>query len=205
MIRSYLNLLSLLFLTLWFSSCSTRTFNSSDELTEYITEEDSEYMVSKVINGIDFSMLYRPTDLLVFQELSTDYTQKKVDSLRSKYGEYLYFNLSMSKNNQELLNGLAADRNRFGAMVNTLAFGMGEKLNLITASRDTVALADYIYPRMYGMSRSTTMMLVYPKAEVLEATGDYFIITLADLGFGTGEVQFKFSKRIIKEQPQIKF
>ncbi|WP_442845061.1 hypothetical protein [Leeuwenhoekiella sp. H156] len=205
MIRSYLSFLVVLSLTLWVSSCSTPTFNSSDELTEYITAEDSEYLVSKVVNGVDFSMLYRPTDLLVFQELSTGYTQEEVDSLRSKYGSYLYFNLSMSKNNQELLNGLAADRNRFGAMVNTLAFGMGDKLNLITATRDTVALADYVYPRMYGMSRSTTMMLVYPKEEVERAEGDYFTLTLQDLGFGTGEVSFKFPKSVFTDQPGIEF
>ena len=187
------------------SACSTPTFDTREELNDYITREDSEYLVSKVVNGVDFNMLYRPTDLLVSQELGENYTAIAVDSLRAKYGDYLYFNLSMAKNNQELLNGLAADRNRFGAMVNTLAFGMGEKLNLITASRDTIALADYIYPRMYGMSRSTTMMLVYPKDEVLEAMGDYFILTLEDLGFGTGEVQFKFSKKIIENQPQINF
>ena len=187
------------------SACSAPTFDTREELNDYITREDSEYLVSKVVNGVDFNMLYRPTDLLVSQELGENYTAIAVDSLRAKYGDYLYFNLSMAKNNQELLNGLAADRNRFGAMVNTLAFGMGEKLNLITASRDTIALADYIYPRMYGMSRSTTMMLVYPKDEVLKAMGDYFILTLEDLGFGTGEVQFKFSKKIIENQPQINF
>lgn len=205
MIRSCLNLLSGVFLSLWLVSCSTPTFNTSDELTEYITADDSEYLVSKVVNGVDFSMLYRPTDLLVFQELGTGYTPEEVDSLRSKYGSYLYFNLSMSKNNQELLNGLAADRNRFGAMVNTLAFGMEDKLNLITAARDTVALADYVYPRMYGMSRSTTMMLVYPKEEIERAEGDYFTITLQDLGFGTGEVSFKFPKTVFIDQPGIEF
>ena len=46
----------------------------------------------------------------------------------------------MSKNDQELLNGMASDKAKFGQMVNELAFGMEEKVHLYTTEKDTLEI-----------------------------------------------------------------
>ncbi|WP_234418205.1 hypothetical protein [Aquimarina aquimarini] len=188
---------------LLFVSCSQNTFDSPEELLGYIKEPENEYCYSKTVNGVVFSLLYKPTDLLVNQELSGEDTSGIVDSLRGKYKEYVYFTLSMSKNNQELLTNVARDKQKFGAMVNQLAFGMEQKVHLYTPKKDTIAMADYIYPRMYGMSGSTTMLLVYPREE--KVTKEEFVtFTIEDLGFYTGEVKFKIPTKIINNEPKLK-
>ncbi len=186
------------------TSCSTKTFDTSEELMQYIQQPENEYVYTKTVNGVDFSILYKPTDLLVDQELIDDAEASRVDSLRSKYGKYLYFILSMSKNNQELLSNVAGNKQQFGAMVNQLAFGMEQKVHLYTPKKDTIAMADYIYPRMYGMSGSTTMLLVYPREEDIK-NEEYLNITIEDLGFYTGEVKFKIPTGIINNELKINF
>ncbi|TCK68076.1 hypothetical protein DFQ05_1861 [Winogradskyella wandonensis] len=185
-------------------SCSTKTFDTEKELLDYITDEANGYVQKKSVNGYDFSLLYRPTDLLVHQELSDDEKSdsKRIKELRDKYNKHLYFNLSMSKNNQELLSTAPKDRNEFGAMVNQLAFGMNKKVHLFTQSKDTIELADFIYPRMYGMSKSTTIMFVYPRDENL-LEEDYLNFTIEDLGLYTGEIRLKVPTKTIKKEPTL--
>ncbi|WP_299600618.1 hypothetical protein [uncultured Aquimarina sp.] len=190
--------------TLLLTSCSSGTFDSKEELWEYINDPKNGYIHTKTVNGVDFSLVYKPTDILVDQELSGQATAKEIDSLRNKYREYLYFNLSMSKNNKELLSNVAGNKQQFGAMVNQLAFGMEQKIHFYTPKKDTVEIADYIYPRMYGMSGATTILLVYPK-EKMVTNQEFMTLSIEDLGFYTGEVKFKVPTKIFKNELELAF
>jgi hypothetical protein len=191
------------FLLVLISSCQGESFDSKEGLVDYITQPKNGYFQEKEINGYKFSLLYRPTDLLVAQELNDSTDVKQVQFLRDKYNDYLYFNLSMSYNDQELLNGLAGDHNKFGTMVNQLAFDMDQKVHLFTEKKDTIEIADFIYPRMYGMSRSTDILFVFPKEKVTKS--EFLNFTIEDLGSYTGEIRFKIESKKIKNQPQIKY
>lgn len=195
--------LQLLFILLVISSCS-KSFDTVKEMDDYIREEDNGYNYMKTVEGVDYVLQYRPTDLLVQQEIGDKTNQTQIDKLRQKYQKYLYFNLSMSKNNQELLNSVARDKARFGQMVNDLAFGMEEKVHLYTPKKDTLEMTDFIYPRMYGMSNATSIMIVYPRDEKY-MNHDYLNFTIGDLGFGTGEIKFKLSTTALQDEPQLRF
>lgn len=183
-------------------SCVDRTFETEEALWSYLKDEDNGYLQTKAVNGVVYSLLYKPTDLIVSQGLRGQRDEQQIDSLRSHYKNYIYFTLSMSRNNQELLNGVVGDRNRFGAMVSDLAFGMSEKVHLFTEKRDTISMLDYVYPRMYGMSRNTSMLLVYPREEIEKA--EEINLVIEDLGFGTGEVTLSQEVKLMTEQPNLK-
>lgn len=195
--------ISILAMTL-FIGCGQNTFDSEKELLIYIKNTENGYHYEKAIGNVAYTLTYRPTDMLVKQELGNNYSPKDVEILRKKYGEYLYFNLGMRVNSQELLNSQTGDRNAFGAMVNQLAFGMGEKVHLISQKRDTIPMADYIYPRTYGMSNSTNILLVYPKDKRF-LTEEFFYVTIEDLGLSTGEIGFKIPVNSLEKEPQINF
>ncbi len=143
-------------------SCGPPAFDGEEDLLAYIREPRHGYLHQKTVNDIDFSLLYKPTDLMVAGELSVESAPAGIDSLRHRYGQYMYFVLSMSAKNRELLNHVAGDRSRFGAMVNALSFYMDRNVHCFTPEKDTLPMIDFIYPRMYGMSRSTDILLVYP-------------------------------------------
>lgn len=182
--------------------CSNKTFDSEIQLLEYIQNESNGFLQEKEINGINFRLLYRPTDLLVSQELNNG--NKNIQKLRNKYSQYLYFNLSISKNNQELLSVLPENKSEFGKMVNSLAFEMDQKVHLFTKKKDTIEILDFIYPRMYGMSNATTVMLVYPRDKE-KLQDDYINLTIEDFGINTGEIKFKIPTEIINNEPRISF
>jgi hypothetical protein len=200
MVRNSLFLLTLLLLL---SSCA-KTFDTQQELLSYVTDEDHGYQYKKTVNGVDYVLQYRPTDLLVKQELGDKFSEVQIETLRKKYNKYLYFNLSMSKNNQELLNGVARDKAKFGQMVNDLAFGMEEKVHVYTPEKDTLEMADFIYPRMYGMSKSTSIMIVYPR-ENKYLKNEYLNFVIEDLGLETGDIKFKIETQPLQKEPQLRF
>lgn len=192
------------FLILWLlNSCNHKTFDTEEKLWIYLKDENNGYLQKKNINSYDFSLLYRPTDLLVKQELDS-VSEEKIKALREKYSQYMYFNLSISKNNKELLSTVPNNRNEFGAMVNQLAFGMNKKIHLLTSKKDTIEMLDFSYPRMYGMSKSTDILFVFPRdRKYLKEDSLYFIIE--DLGFFTGEIKFKISNNLLIAEPKLTF
>ena len=205
-IKVVLNIRIVLFVfVLQFFSCNQNTFNSEAELIDYLKDEKNGYIQHKSINGYDFTLMYKPTDVLVKQELGDNgFSKDKIKKLRAKYSKYLYFNLSMSRDNQELLSTTPKSRNEFGTMVNQLAFGMQDKVNLFTKQKDTIDLIDFIYPRMYGMSKATTIMFVYPRDEK-KLKEDVLNFAIEDLGLYTGEVKFKIETENIKNEPKLLF
>lgn len=192
-----------LFLLFFISSC-TKSFETQEEMNDYIQDEDNGYIYKKTVSDVDYVLQYRPTDVLVKQELGDKTDPAQVEKFREQYHKYMYFNLSMSKNNQELLNGVAQDKAKFGQMVNDLAFGMEEKLHLYTPAKDTLALSDFIYPRMYGMSSSTSIMIVYPRDEK-HLKQDYLNFVVEDLGLATGDIKFKLNTKALINEPQLVF
>jgi hypothetical protein len=191
-----------LLLILAITSCGSKTFDSTDELLEYISDEDNEYKYSKSVNGVDYVLQYRPTDLLVNQELGDEKDKNKIKELREKYSKFLYFNLSMSMNNKELLSNVVRDKAQFGQMVNDLAFNMDEKVHVFTPDKDTLTMTDFVYPRMYGLTNSTTIMLVYPRDKNY-LKEEYLNLTIEDLGLYTGEVKFKIQTEVLNNEPKL--
>ncbi len=180
-------------------SCGRKTFDTTDQLWEYIKDPDNNYLQEKNIRGVDYKLLYKPHDLLVNQALGEERSDSLIKKYKDKYKDHLYFTLSMSKSGHELLSHLARDRNQFGAMVNQLAFGMNEKVHMYTPKKDTLPMTDFIYPRMYGMSGTTSILFVYPK-RVEDLKEDYLNFTINDLGFHTGEVKFKVPMEVITDE-----
>lgn len=187
-----------------FSGCGPKTFDSSESLWQYLKDPANRYHAIKSINGVQYSLTYKPTDLMVDQELGANATTAQIAKAREKYKSNLYFDIGISYRNEELLSAQAKDRKAFGTLVAQLSFGMTEKVHLMGQHKDTIQLLDYAYPRLYGMSNSTKMLMVYKRDQKI-LDKDYIILTIEDLGFGTGEVSFKMDAQKIKNEPCLTF
>lgn len=188
---------------LGFLGCAENSFKSEEELLEFLDDEENLFVNRKLINGIRFELLIKPNDLVVLQEAGKTFDVAIVDSLRNKFNPYLFLNLSISKNNQELLSNMGEGQEAFGTLVNTLSFELGDLVHLYSRSKDTIPLLDYVYPRMYGMSKSTSVLLVFNRGKMNEM--DSFTLSLEDFGLNTGEIKFKIDELQIFKQPQLDF
>lgn len=195
-------ILSLAMIAVMFCACKRQL--DKEAYVEYINDPKNGLIKEKNVNHVQMKLWYKPTGFLVEQHIGNNKpTPGLIDSLRKHYAQYMYFVLSMSKNNQEILNHLAADRARFGAMVNQLAFGMGEKVTLVQNHEDTLQLADYHYARMYGVGTSTDILFAFKKGK-LEKNGE-LVFYLQDFGLLTGNTKYKFRNKDIINIPELKF
>lgn len=183
-------------------ACHDMRFESAEELSAFVYNENNHYTQHKIINGVRFDLTYKPTDLMVSQQIGDTGSDTRIGQLRKQYGNHLYFTLKMSKNDQELLTSAVSNRVEFGEMVHQLSFEMQEKVQLTTSSKEAIAMTDFIYPRMYGLSKATSILFVFPRdSRVLEA--DYLNFTIADLGLMTGEVRFKLETAKLMKEPRL--
>jgi len=182
-------------------SCS-RDFDTPKELIDYAADEDNGYRYTKTTNGVDYQLQYRPTDMMASQELGNQVSEASIDSLRKTYRQYMYFTLSMSKNNRELLTGVAQDKNKFGQLVNNLAFDLDKKIHLFTQQNDTIKMVDFVYPRMYDMTNNTSVLVIFERNQQ-KLESDFLNFTIEDLGFMTGEVSFKIKSKKLVNEPEL--
>ncbi len=202
--RSLNTILLMVLCCIVFQSCHKKVFKTKQDLLAYVVEEKHELTKHKQINGVDFVLTYRPTDLLVAQEIQIGQEQNQIEKLRDKYSGYMYFNLSMSYKNREVLTAALRDRSKYQHVLKNLAFNMRNKIKIYNKEGETFPLADCIFPRMYDLDGKNTLLLVVKRDEQLLKT-DSFKITLKDIGLYTGEVTFKVPSRAILQQPSISF
>lgn len=192
-----MKIISLILLILIISSCNEKHFDNSQELLTYINKKEHGYTQEKVIGGIKFKLLLKPTDLVAAQEIEDDMAKTGIDSIRRKYSHFIYFNLTISKNNKELLSAIPTDQAQFGALMNQISFDMSENIHLFDTKKDTFQMLDYIYPRMYGLSKSTSLLLIYEKNKI--STTENLFLTIEEFGLNTGEVKFRIPSELLKK------
>ncbi|MEO1054882.1 MAG: hypothetical protein AAFX87_29885 [Bacteroidota bacterium] len=185
-------------------SC-TPQFLSEKELQAYVQDIDNGLSKKKAFKGYEVQVTYRPQDLLIAQETrgATEVDVKELEKLTKKYEDYYYFILSLSRDNKEALYKTGGGYDQFSDMVQTLSFRMANHVNMTTAGRDTIEVADYVFPRTYGMGGATNLMFVFNKKE---AEGDEWVqLNLKEFGLGLGNQNFRFRKEDLDGAPKIKF
>lgn len=189
--------LFLLFLFVMLSSCKKEL--SAEEIEQYI--QDSKNGTKKSFESEDFKAVisYRPTDLMVNQELVVG--KKDKEALRKNYEQYHYFVLNLQNNGTDLLNSAAADKSMFAAINEQLSFTLNEHVYALDEKKDTAYLIDFAFPRLYETAKSTAVLLVF-KADALST--DKFKICLKDIGNTTGIIEFDFDKKDLKNIPSLK-
>lgn len=185
-----------------FYSCSPPEYLSERELTAFILEEKNGLSKSVDVYSTNIRIAYRPTDLLVAQELNQgDVIESQIQAVRNKYNKHYYFTVSFSHAGGEILNAPKARMADFSALLQTISFGMSEVVNLTTSIRDTIPVADYIYSRTFGMGRSTDLLFAFDKSK---AVGQKWLkLNIEEFGLGTGMQSFQFKIPDLEKAPKI--
>jgi hypothetical protein len=173
-----------------------------EQLVKYINNKENGLVQEQEVNGISTRVSYQPAQMLVAQELEGE--QKKdtatIKELESKYKDYYYFLLKYSKDGKEAIRQLG-DFSRYSDMVQVLSFNMQRFVNATTPQKDTLPLADYLFDQTYGMSDGNTILLSFEKAKLQNSkTID---INIAECGFKTGNLKFRFEKEQIEKTPAL--
>jgi len=146
--------------------CRQKEFTSVDELSKFVADPKHGFVQEVEINNMKVRVAYRPTDLLVAQELGQSAVAvQAIEQSRKKYGQYYYFILSLSANNAEALTPSNGD-GQYGELVQTLSFRMHDFVNLTTSASDTIPVGDFMLNRTYGLSQSTDVLFVFNRQKI---------------------------------------
>ncbi len=170
------------------------TFHNEEELSKYILEEKNGLVKTYEENGYKVQVFLKPTDLLIAQEYKNTSAIDIQDSqiLENKYINYLYFVLSISKNNKEVL---IPGSNNFNDLLQTMSFRMDNIVNLTTSEKDKIPVADFLHSRTFGISQSTNILFVF-SAEDIEAD-KWIQFNLNEFGLSLGDLSFRFETKDI--------
>lgn len=192
----------LLLTSLLIGACTPPKSLPEKQLSEFVLNESNGLYQKKQTNGMDISLYYKPTGLLVAQEADEKTKPEEIEQLENKYGNYAYFILDIAAGGKNALYATSGSMGAFSENLQTLAFRMDQYVNLTTSANDTIPVADFIYPRMYGMSKSATVMFVFSKEKIDDS--EWVSFNLNEFGMLTGDQQFRFKTKDIKTVPKLK-
>lgn len=187
----------LLFMLTLISSCEKEL--TSDELEKYIQNPENGTKKSFESGSFKAEIIYRPTDLMVKQELTAG--KKDIEALRKNYGQYNYFVLNMRNNDADLLNITASNKSVFAGINEQLSFSLNEHVYLLDENKDTSYLVDFAFPRLYEAAKSTSVLLAF---KALSIKTNKFKICLKDIAYTTGIIEFDYDKQDFKNIPSLK-
>jgi hypothetical protein len=194
---------SILFIMCSLYQCGRPEYLTEKELSEFIRNSANELIKEKKVDGVGIKICYRPTDLLVAQELkgSQQPTVDKISKARQKFGGHYYFIASFSKDRKELVSPSNQGLPGFSDLLQTISFQMGDKVNLTTPLQDTIVVADYIYNRTFGIGQSTDILFVFDKKKA--ESQKYVEFNLDEFGLGIGKQSFRFETKYLEDAPKI--
>ncbi len=177
-------------------------FLTKEELSAYVSDEENGLKKSVDLGNSRVEVLYRPTDLMVQQELGSEPADTSIlRTMRGKYDGYYYFVLSLSNNNKEALHQTGGAQ--YSDLVQTLSFRMNDYVSLTTSAQDTIPVGDFILNRTYGLGSSTDLLFVFNKERALDK--EWVQFNLNELGLGIGNQRFRFRVKDLQKVPKIKF
>lgn len=202
MTRLYLYVFVLIALGL--ANCSVQDFKTAEELSHFVRDTKNGLTKSVEVNGIKAEVTFRPTDLWVHQELGDEHgTPDEIERLRTKYNDYYYFILSLSRNNKEALHQVQGGMEQYSELVQVLSFRMPEYTTLTTSASDTIPVADFMLNRTYGMSSSTDVLFVFNREKAKEQ--EWVQFNLNEFGLNMGNQRFRFRREDLDRVPQLQF
>ena len=171
-------------------ACKQVDKKNAESVTKYINDSGNELHKVKEIDKLKYSLTYRPTILMVEQELGGKIEEQAAKKAYAKYKPYYYFILNMSVDDKDALYKGSASQAQFSENIQKFSFQMGDYVYAYT-DKDTIGLADFYTPNMYGYAKSTQVLLVFDRAKIKEK---HFNINIEELGFGVGRQTFEFNK-----------
>jgi len=200
---SYFRFLIFLFASFLLWSCGSSSMTEED-LQTYAQDEDHGLLQKDSVHGLVIEVMNRPSGLLVAQELRNEsaLTDSLVKSVKDQYAKNLYFNLTLSVKDQDPLLH-SGSMSTFSSLLQTMAFQMDKYVFLTTSNKDTIPVGDFVYPRLYGMGRGSTVLFAFA-GEELSKEKEWVEFHLMEFGMNSGNRKYRFDMDDLRDVPDLK-
>lgn len=168
-------------------------------LADYVADPAHHLRQVQQVGTTEISVTYQPVDLLVARESPDNlHREATVDSLRHKYQGSSFFLLSLARNGQEVLQPRAGFAD-YSELLQTLAFRMGEHVQVITSRGDTLRPSNYYLDRTYASASASQLLFAFPRLP----SGGTWRFRIQEFGLGTGNLSFPFEAPSVLAAPTL--
>lgn len=171
------------------------------ELLTYLRDPDNGLVKSVQFDGVQMSVMYRPVDFLVQQELAVGGGDRLM--LEKKYAANHYFLMSLSANGKEAIQAATMPHQQYSELLQTVSFRLGEFIHVTTSKQDTIPLQDFVYASTFGMGTSNDVLIAFRK-DTLQVP-EWIQLNIGEFGLGLGRQTLRFKQKDIESVPRLKF
>jgi hypothetical protein len=182
---------------LFLSSCS-KPYVTDDELQHYIMDRKNGLIKTIVKGNISATLFYRPAELIMGTELKSKGLHKSPNEIDTRYQDYAYFILRLSRNNEDYLNEFARKQELYPEAVSYFSERIKNDL-LLSCDKTKVTPEVVALIQSFGISDYTDVMVAF-RTEGLQER-ENFKITLSDSEFVPGFYEFTFRAKEIRCVP----
>lgn len=180
-------------------------FTNASDLRDFIYKEENGLTKIRENNSYSFKVSYLPTDILVNRDLNASLNKSlKIDSLRKKYKEYYYFQLSISRDGHAIDQKLKGGLRQYRLLKENLIYGLSNQIVISTKSSDSIRITDYIYPRLYGLNHATNILFFFRREDVLKKD-KILTVNIKDVGIRNRKLRFPFDTEKLQRNMEIEF
>ena len=173
-----------------FVSCKKRITNKADLIT-YINDPRNGLQKSQRVREIQVGLTCKPWQLMVSKSKLQGGSLENANKIKDK----LFFVLSLSANNKELLKQLPFSQ--YSEIVQVLAFRMNSFIN-ITPDRDkTVEPLNCTFQQTFGMGLANNLLIVFDKKKLISASN--IRVHIKEFGLNIGDLYFDIDVSDIKK------
>lgn len=174
------------------------------EYRAYLADPEHGLVQRQEVNGAVATCAYRPTELLVLQDLAQvpAVTAAARDSLARAYAGKTYCALSFSRGGNEIENYLVNNPAAYQQVLSYLNTGIAADAYLGTPARDSVSALTSLYLRQYGTTGKSTLLLVFDTHRLTLKKGFHVSIQAQRLGLGV--LHFPFTANSLAGLPALR-
>ncbi len=155
-------------ITLFFvlGACANKRPQGTKELLSYINDEKNGLKQVQEKGSLKTTVCYKPLDLVMENDLKR-LSPAGQDSMKEQLKHAAYFNVNVSKEQKDL----TADVHSFyfEQMLKNFNPRADKSIYLLLDKQDTVFVADYVYPRLYGSTGNTALMVVFKDERIYQS------------------------------------
>jgi hypothetical protein len=182
------------FFTTLFLSCKKKIASKADLIT-YINDPENGLQKSQQIGKIKAVLTYKPWQLMADKLKPGDLKITTVNKIKDN----LFFVLSLSANNKELLRQLPF--NQYSEMVQVMAFRMGGFIDAVPDNDKSVEPLNCAFQQTYGMGLANNILIVFDKKKLIIANN--LRIHIKEFGLNIGDLYFDIDVSDIKHTQNI--
>ena len=196
MLRKY-HLITTILICLLSVSCTKKKVSGLDYI-RYIENEDNGLKVSRNIDGIKYSVMYKPVDFVLLKENRNDNLKEKREDLIGM--QYYTLSYSLITNDKDILKAKLNSKDEYFERVNYFSFGLQNDVFLVDG-KDTLKCKLFNYVRSYGLSPRADFIMAF-ETKTKKTIEDKRIV-IEDKIYGGGIINLKIAKKDIENIPEL--